>query len=629
MRTFLAGILVALPLVVGVRAAEVSPRQTAPGSTLQVINRQGAVVSRITDGDSIQIRVSLAPSSSTDRSVALRLVGSSADLPSCIVRADEDTCSTELLTTLGWYWQSGGQASRTRTIEAWENGSSPASVTIEVAPRPVVMVHGFASSWQAWVNYLGPTGYLVANGLTGFAVGDGQAPGVMETGNLNAPESRTYTIAENAAILGDYIAGVKRQTGAEQVDLVAHSMGGLIARYYIDRVMSGRDVAQLLMLGSPMAGTDCANLPASLGLYLPASLEIRPSYVEQVFNSQITHRHGVPFHALAGTPIIDGFRAPCTAVPTDLAVSLESATAIPVQLSQLPVLHMNLNLSADVFHDFVLPLLQTPAGGFPSAPDPATPASEGASLQFSRLFSGHIAPGASQLVTIPIDPQITVAGFALYDTSRSLQVTVRGASGNIIDLSPDRNGLVIVTDRSSLFYLGYGFQNPKPGEWSISLQSTSRTPATGADYALAAHLEGGATIQAQASTLLPALGQPVDLTATLSLGGQALPLAEAQAVIRGPDGALQTLPMKITGSQALSTWSPPAPGVYAIDLRARGTRPDGGTVERTAFLSVEAQPRAIAWDRAWVLVAGVAVVLVMGGVLAGWVVRRRGLRRAS
>lgn len=54
-------------------------------------------------------------------------------------------------------------------------------------------------------------------------------------------------------------------------------MGGLIARYYIDRVMTSRDIAQLLMLGSPMAGTDCADLPASLGLYLPASLEIRPA----------------------------------------------------------------------------------------------------------------------------------------------------------------------------------------------------------------------------------------------------------------------------------------------------------------------------------------------------------------
>ena len=53
----------------------------------------------------------------------------------------------------------------------------------QVSPgRPVVMVHGFNATWQAWEPYLGPEGYLASVGLQGFAVGDGQAPGVMETG---------------------------------------------------------------------------------------------------------------------------------------------------------------------------------------------------------------------------------------------------------------------------------------------------------------------------------------------------------------------------------------------------------------------------------------------------------------
>lgn len=170
-----------------------------------------------------------------------------------------------------------------------------------------------------------------------------------------------------------------------------------------------------------------------------------------MFNPQITHRHGIPFRTLAGVPIIEGFRSPCTAVSSNPAVSFGSVTAIPLQSARLPVLHMNLNLSADVFHDFVLPLLQTPVRGFPDEPDPAQPAPQGDRLQFSRVFTGHVPADGSQ--QIPIDPQISVASFALYDTTRSLQVTVRGASGNAIDLSPDLNGLVVVDDPAALFYL--------------------------------------------------------------------------------------------------------------------------------------------------------------------------------
>lgn len=593
----------------------------SPSGQVQVLDRQGDQVNRITDGDTIRIRVSLAQPTSQATPLDLSLVGVAQPVATCTVAAGGASCTTESVAALGWYWEDGGRPSPTRTIEAKTGDVAIGAVTIQVAPRPVVMVHGFASSWQAWVNYLGPSGYLAGNGLSGYAVGDGQVAGAMNTGSLNDPNGRTNTIAENAAILGDYIAGVKRVTGAQQVDVIAHSMGGLIARYYIDRLMTSRDVAQLLMLGSPMAGTDCADLPASLGLYLPASLEIRPAYVEQVFNPQITHRHGVPFHALAGVPIVEGFKSPCTAVPSDLAVSRGSVTAIPLHTAQLAVLHMNLNLSADVFQEFVLPLLKTPAGGLPDEPDPAQPASVEAQLQFSRVFTGHLAAGASQQITIPIDPQINVASFALYDTSRSLQVTVRGASGNVIELSPDRNGLVVVDDPSALFYLGYGFQNPKPGAWNITILSTARTPPAGADYSLAAHLEGGAVIEARPSTLLPPIGQPVDLSADIRLGGAPLPLSQAQASIRGPDGKLEVVPLTIEGDQARARWRPAAAGLYAIDLSARGLRPDGAAVERTAFLSIEVQPAASIAPATWL--AGVAALAGVVAIAAWWLVRRR------
>ncbi len=529
-----------------------------------------------------------------DLSVDFSLGSGATRVASCTILQHATACETEPLFAFGWYWSAADSTAATRTlnVRAEDALGLLAETTVEVAPRPVVMVHGFSSTWDAWANYLGPAGYLAQSGIPGFAVGDGQVPGAMNTGNIAEPARRTNTIAENAAILGEYIAHVKQATGAQSVDLLGHSMGGLISRAYIDRVMTTRDVAQLIMLGSPMAGSDCADLPASLGLYLPATLEIRPSYVRDIFNPQITRRHGVPFHALAGVPILESFKSPCTDVPTDIAVSLSSVTAIPVHASQMPVLHNDLNTSAQVYDEFVKPLLQTPAGGFADEPDPQAPAPAADAQQFSRMFTGHVDAGSSTQMSIPIDPGISVASFALYDTSRSLHVSVTGASGNTIELSAEKNGLVILEDPAALIYLGYGFKDPKPGVWQVRLESTALTPPEGADYALTARFVGGAQLLTDVNTLLPAMGEQVALVASLRLGSEDLPLREARASIRHPDGSSESIPLSVSGSQAKISMRPEGAGLYGVDLTAIGSAPDGTLIERSAFLAIEAQPQA-------------------------------------
>jgi hypothetical protein len=53
-------------------------------------------------------------------------------------------------------------------------------------------------------------------------------------------------------------------------------------------------------------------------------------------------------------------------------------------------------------------------------------------------------------VVVNIDPGISIASFALYDSSRSLDALLRGASGNIIPLDPQANGLIRVEDPSTI-----------------------------------------------------------------------------------------------------------------------------------------------------------------------------------
>jgi triacylglycerol esterase/lipase EstA (alpha/beta hydrolase family) len=90
---------------------------------------------------------------------------------------------------------------------------------------------------------------------------------------------------------------------AWHVDIVAHSMGGLISRFYIHSFMQpvfdGKpEVAHLVMLGTPNMGSPCADLMGGVFDFFEQPVEamrqLRPSVVAE-FNRQITNRKNVNF----------------------------------------------------------------------------------------------------------------------------------------------------------------------------------------------------------------------------------------------------------------------------------------------------------------------------------------------
>ncbi|WP_200941964.1 triacylglycerol lipase [Angustibacter sp. Root456] len=81
----------------------------------------------------------------------------------------------------------------------------------------------------------------------------------------------TGDVRAAARDLARHVEGLAADTGSEQVHVVGHSLGGLIARYYVQRLGGHHRVHTLVTLGTPHAGT----LPAYL---LPARLcrQLRP-----------------------------------------------------------------------------------------------------------------------------------------------------------------------------------------------------------------------------------------------------------------------------------------------------------------------------------------------------------------
>jgi hypothetical protein len=295
-------------------------------------------------------------------------------------------------------------------------------------------------------------------------------------------------------------------------------------------------------------------------------------------------------------------------------VTLDSVKAIPMPVQEIDLLHTELNTSPRAFEEFVKPLLQSTPGQFPAAEDLSVQQAPAVSQQFTKVYTGHLNPGETQDIVINIDANVTVANFALYDTSRSLDVSVTGASGNTIDLDAEANGLVKVEDPSILLYLGYGFKQPRPGRWVVTLLTSGSTPPAGADYAMMAVFDGGATLTARTDLTVPALNETVTVSADLAADGQPIALQSAQASLRKPDGSVETLDMVINGNAATLEVVPVASGIYGIEVSVTALAADGMPVDRAAFLSFEVQPQDEQFAITRFLVVSGVIVLV--GIIA-------------
>jgi pimeloyl-ACP methyl ester carboxylesterase len=81
----------------------------------------------------------------------------------------------------------------------------------------------------------------------------------------------TQDIRSAARVLARHVDALCGQTGYERIHVIAHSLGGVIARYYVQRLGGDSRVHTLVTLGSPHQGTYAAHL-----LPLPLTRQLRP-----------------------------------------------------------------------------------------------------------------------------------------------------------------------------------------------------------------------------------------------------------------------------------------------------------------------------------------------------------------
>jgi len=130
-------------------------------------------------------------------------------------------------------------------------------------PRPVILVHGtfadMSDSWQALSPLLRNNGYCVYALNYGSYSGSG-AFGIYATGD----------IAASAEQLSAFVNRVLSSTGANQADLVGHSQGGMMPRYYLRFLGGAAKVRTLVGLAPSNHGTTLDGLFTLAG-YFPGA----------------------------------------------------------------------------------------------------------------------------------------------------------------------------------------------------------------------------------------------------------------------------------------------------------------------------------------------------------------------
>jgi triacylglycerol esterase/lipase EstA (alpha/beta hydrolase family) len=130
-------------------------------------------------------------------------------------------------------------------------------------PDPVVLVHGtfgdMSDSWQALSPLLYDTGYCVFALNYGSYNGSG-AFGIYATGRIET----------SAAQLKQFVNRVLAATGASKVDIVGHSQGGMMPRYYVKYLGGASKVNTLVGLAPSNHGTTLNGI-FTLASYFPGS----------------------------------------------------------------------------------------------------------------------------------------------------------------------------------------------------------------------------------------------------------------------------------------------------------------------------------------------------------------------
>jgi triacylglycerol lipase len=130
----------------------------------------------------------------------------------------------------------------------------------DIYPRPILLIHGF----------LGTRAIMMP--IERFLEGQDCAVFSINLGVFNIEDIRVSAFRIHRAV-----ERICYDLDIEEIDIIAHSMGGLIGLYYIKKLGGSKRVRKLITLGTPYLGTNVSWFGvATMGLIAPSAWQMLP-----------------------------------------------------------------------------------------------------------------------------------------------------------------------------------------------------------------------------------------------------------------------------------------------------------------------------------------------------------------
>lgn len=480
-----------------------------------------------------------------------------------------------------------------------------ASLSI-AAPRPVLLVHGFNSSGAVW------------NDL--WTNPDPAHPKRLDLLGLPAATvdlGGFASIVDNSFRIQQRVEGLARRWGVDQINIVAHSKGGLDSRQYIEGT---NRISTLAQIATPNRGTPIAtygrivlDLLGRLGVVIDlAAPAIRDLSVENMTLYNLFHGHNprTRYVSLAGEYRFTGllsfipnnlltavyFGANDLVVPAWSVHGLSYAQQLTYKSrgSNHQAIHTGLPHSGDAY-DLVIPYLKVQSAPLPLSSDAAFLAlaqetTEGGDeitpeAKAIRTIVGTIAQGEIRTQTLYVEGTQPI-GFMLYHGTGELDLTLISPSGRRIDTAVAASDPGVdfepVLEGDGLRMKMYALDHPEAGTWTLEVSAPTVVNPSGTEPYGVIGVVVESPIELEGSTDRSAyhLGDPILVHASLKNAGGPIKGASVTAQIHLPDQSLTSLTLVDdgTGDDAIAhdgiysgRFAPTAqPGEYDLVVSAAG-----------------------------------------------------------
>ncbi len=471
------------------------------------------------------------------------------------------------------------------------------------APRAVVLVHGWdfnASSWSCGLNGL--------QQWLGQYVSTSSQPFYIYCLIYRTREG----VVSGAADLRNLVNGLPSSLRNQKVDIVAHSMGGLVSRYYIEHMGGRQYVKSLTMLGTPNAGTDYAAkmCAASRALHVvggaldngACDMDPGSPFLRSLNNSPGSHA-GVSYSVITGS-----IGSGTLERPNDCIVPWKSAMGntsrwhlnFPTALLSLSHVTASSNSAQDRFARGVLGCTGTGetddgsvngarqrvknliltanglagsslgnSGDSAGSPPPEAPGASALALQDGTLLSGE-----TKDLTVAVPGGQTEGLFTFSAPSSpdaNLEFTLLRPDGTPVSSTDPDVTFAAGAPSESISETQYDVTSPAEGSWIMRIYGAS-VPAGGWPYHMQADVPGGISIDIYLDDGHYDLNQAVSISASVSVDGVPAQ-ATVNASITRPDGTTDQMPLgdNLAGDYVGDYANTATCGAYQVIVTASGT----------------------------------------------------------